>query len=124
MSKIHSQRKSCKDVFNAFLVIMARFAGLFEYFTNEDCHMHWPIAMVALHGIIFTIVFRKKKVALVVSLIADSVIMVILSLLGDCKVDYVVAGAGFAIMAVITAVSLATAEPHTSKNDDFIETLY
>lgn len=31
MSKINSQRKSCKDVFNAFLVIMARFAGLFEF---------------------------------------------------------------------------------------------
>lgn len=31
MSAINSQRKSCKDVFNAFLVVVARYAGLFEF---------------------------------------------------------------------------------------------
>ncbi|MGN0420746.1 MAG: DUF4417 domain-containing protein [Acetatifactor sp.] len=31
MSKINSQRKCCKDVFNAFLVPFATYAGLFEF---------------------------------------------------------------------------------------------
>lgn len=31
MSKINSQRKGCKDVFNAFLVTDATYAGLFEF---------------------------------------------------------------------------------------------
>ena len=31
MSRINSQRKSCKDVFNAFLVTLTRYAGLFEF---------------------------------------------------------------------------------------------
>ena len=31
MSRINSQRKSCKDVFNAFLVTMATYAGIFEF---------------------------------------------------------------------------------------------
>ncbi|MDO4939250.1 MAG: DUF4417 domain-containing protein [Lachnospiraceae bacterium] len=31
MSKINSQRKGCKDVFNAFLVTVAKYAGLFEF---------------------------------------------------------------------------------------------
>ncbi len=31
MSRINSQRKGCKDVFNAFLVTLARYAGLFEF---------------------------------------------------------------------------------------------
>ena len=31
MSKINSQRKSCKDVFNAFLVTLATYAGVFEF---------------------------------------------------------------------------------------------
>ena len=31
MSKINSKRKGCRDVFNAFLVALAKFAGLFEF---------------------------------------------------------------------------------------------
>ena len=31
MSKVNSQRKGCKDVFNAFLVTVATYAGLFEF---------------------------------------------------------------------------------------------
>ncbi len=31
MSKINSQRKCCKDVFNAFLVAFATYAGVFEF---------------------------------------------------------------------------------------------
>ena len=31
MSLLNSQRKSCKDVFNAFLVTMAHYAGIFEF---------------------------------------------------------------------------------------------
>lgn len=31
MSKINSQRKGCKDVFNSFLVMFATYAGLFEF---------------------------------------------------------------------------------------------
>lgn len=31
MSSINSQRKGCKDVFNAFLVILAKYAGIFEF---------------------------------------------------------------------------------------------
>ena len=31
MSKINSQRKCCKDVFNAFLVAFATYAGIFEF---------------------------------------------------------------------------------------------
>ena len=31
MSRINSQRKSCIDVFNAFLVAFATFAGIFEF---------------------------------------------------------------------------------------------
>ena len=31
MSKINSQRKSCKDVFNAFLVAFANYSGIFEF---------------------------------------------------------------------------------------------
>ena len=31
MSRINSERKNCKDVFNAFLVRLAYFAGLFEF---------------------------------------------------------------------------------------------
>ena len=31
MSKKSSSRKSCKDVFNAFLVTLARYAGLYEF---------------------------------------------------------------------------------------------
>lgn len=31
MSYVNSQRKSCKDVFNAFLVRMATYAGIFEF---------------------------------------------------------------------------------------------
>jgi len=31
MSKINSQRKCCKDVFNAFLVVFATYAGIFEF---------------------------------------------------------------------------------------------
>lgn len=31
MSVINSQRKSCKDVFNAFLVELAYYAGIFEF---------------------------------------------------------------------------------------------
>jgi len=31
MSKINSQRNGCKDVFNAFLVTVATYAGLFEF---------------------------------------------------------------------------------------------
>ena len=31
MSRINSQRKSCIDVFNAFLVAFATYAGLFEF---------------------------------------------------------------------------------------------
>ena len=31
MSKINSHRKSCKDVFNAFLVSLATYAGVFEF---------------------------------------------------------------------------------------------
>ena len=31
MSRVCSQRKSCKDVFNAFLVRMATYAGVFEF---------------------------------------------------------------------------------------------
>ena len=31
MSRINSERKNCKDVFNAFLVRLACFAGLFEF---------------------------------------------------------------------------------------------
>ena len=31
MSRVNSQRKSCKDVFNAFLVAFATYAGFFEF---------------------------------------------------------------------------------------------
>lgn len=31
MSKVNSQRKSCKDVFNSFLVVFATYAGIFEF---------------------------------------------------------------------------------------------
>ena len=31
MSRINAQRKSCKDVFNAFLVLLATYAGIFEF---------------------------------------------------------------------------------------------
>lgn len=31
MSKINSLRKCCKDVFNAFLVLMAQYCGMFEF---------------------------------------------------------------------------------------------
>ena len=31
MSRINSTRSNCKDVFNAFLVRLATFAGLFEF---------------------------------------------------------------------------------------------
>lgn len=31
MSRINSQRKSCIEVFNAFLVILATYAGIFEF---------------------------------------------------------------------------------------------
>lgn len=31
MSRINSQRKSCIDVFNAFLVTLATYAGIFEF---------------------------------------------------------------------------------------------
>lgn len=38
MSKINSKRNGCKDVFNAFLVSMARYGGLFEFPCTEPCH--------------------------------------------------------------------------------------
>lgn len=31
MSKINSKRKSCKDVFNAFLVSVATYVGMYEF---------------------------------------------------------------------------------------------
>ena len=31
MSSVNSQRKGCKDVFNAFLVVLATYAGLYEF---------------------------------------------------------------------------------------------
>ena len=31
MAKLNSNRKGCKDVFNAFLVRFAHYAGLFEF---------------------------------------------------------------------------------------------
>ena len=38
MSKINSQRKSCKDVFNAFLVSLATYAGVFEFPKIKPIH--------------------------------------------------------------------------------------
>lgn len=38
MSKINSTRKGCKDVFNAFLVSTAKYAGLFEIPCIEPCN--------------------------------------------------------------------------------------
>ena len=38
MSRINSARKGCKDVFNAFLVSTAKYAGLFEIPCIEPCN--------------------------------------------------------------------------------------
>ena len=38
MSKVNSIRKGCKDVFNAFLVAMASYAGFFEFPIIRPCY--------------------------------------------------------------------------------------
>lgn len=38
MSKINSQRKGCKDVFNAFLVVLARYCGIYEFPCIDPCY--------------------------------------------------------------------------------------
>ena len=38
MSKINSQRKGCKDVFNAFLVALATYCGLFDFPYIAPCY--------------------------------------------------------------------------------------
>lgn len=38
MSKVNCRRKGCKDVFNAFLIAMANFAGFFELPVIKPCY--------------------------------------------------------------------------------------
>ena len=46
MTKVNKERKGCVDVFNSFLVVLATYAGVFEFPILKPCY-EWPNRLLA-----------------------------------------------------------------------------
>ena len=72
---------------------------------KHDCYMHWIIFMLAIVGMAGVAVFRKDRRAVYVITGVDAGLMVILTILGSCGIDYlalVVGVVAFEALAILT----------------------
>ena len=72
---------------------------------KHDCYMHWIIFMLAIVGMAGVAVFRKDRRAVYAITGVDAGLMVILTILGSCGMDYlalVVGIVAFEAMAILT----------------------
>ncbi len=66
--------------------------------TVNTCFWHWIIAVLALIGVVLTLLARKKKQAMIVAAI-DTVLMLVCVILGSCRWDIVTMLIGVVLLA-------------------------
>ena len=72
---------------------------------DQFCFWHWIIAVIALIGLVLTLLARKRKYAVIIAAI-DTVLMLIGVILGSCRWDLVTMLIGVVLLVVATMIRI------------------